>query len=95
MWPGTALVLKFQLVTARRKGEVISMRWEDISNDMWTIPAEHSKNDFRTEYRYRHLPLNCSAKPNIQATRTGYFLTLSATSILRGDSVSYALYRNR
>ncbi len=32
------------LVTAQRGGEVNSMKWTDISENMWTIPAEHSKN---------------------------------------------------
>jgi integrase len=44
MMPGTALALKFQLVTAQRKGEIVAMRWQHISGDMWTIPAERAKN---------------------------------------------------
>ncbi len=44
MWPATALALKLQLVTAQRRGEIISMRWEDISDNLWTIPGERSKN---------------------------------------------------
>ena len=40
------LALQFQLVTAQRKGEVISAKWSDIdfNNMIWTIPAENSKN---------------------------------------------------
>lgn len=46
MAQGTALALKFQLVTAQRKGEVASAAWSEIDLDskMWTIPVEKSKN---------------------------------------------------
>jgi len=32
------------LATAQRPGEVAAMRWEEISGDWWTIPAEKAKN---------------------------------------------------
>ena len=40
------LALKFQLVTAQRKGEVIAAEWSefDRANGVWTIPAEKAKN---------------------------------------------------
>ena len=40
------LALKLQLVTAQRKGEIISAAWDefDLVNGWWTIPAEKSKN---------------------------------------------------
>lgn len=40
------LALKLQLVTAQRKGEVISAEWEEfnLTNGWWTIPAHKSKN---------------------------------------------------
>src|SRR5262249_20362607 len=46
MSPASRIVLKLMLVTAQRKGEVISARWEDIDmvTGWWTIPAERSKN---------------------------------------------------
>lgn len=43
------LILKFQLVTAQRIGEVLSMRWADITDNVWTIPTQVAKN------RQRHL----------------------------------------
>lgn len=44
--PTIALALKLQLVTAQRKGEVISARWDelDLDSGWWTIPAEKAKN---------------------------------------------------
>jgi integrase len=43
---GTSLALKFQLVTAQRKGEVAAAEWAemDLASGWWTIPAEKSKN---------------------------------------------------
>jgi len=43
---GIRLALKLQLVTAQRKGEVISSEWAEIDLDegWWTIPAEKAKN---------------------------------------------------
>ncbi len=42
----TRLALKFQLVTAQRKAEVVTAHWNDIQGDVWTIPAEKAKNGF-------------------------------------------------
>jgi integrase len=46
MSAASRIALKLLLVTAQRKGEVISARWEDIdiAGAWWTIPAERSKN---------------------------------------------------
>ena len=41
------LALKLQLVTAQRKGEVVSAEWSEMdrqSERVWTIPAEKAKN---------------------------------------------------
>lgn len=47
MAEGTKLALKLQLVTAQRKGEVVSAAWEeiDMAEGWWTIPGEKSKNN--------------------------------------------------
>ena len=46
MAEGTKLALKLQLVTAQRKGEVVSAAWEevDLVEGWWTIPGHTSKN---------------------------------------------------
>lgn len=46
MAPGTRLVLKLQLATAQRKGEVVMMRWDEIDWNAatWTIPGAVAKN---------------------------------------------------
>lgn len=42
--PILASAFKMRLLTAQRGVEVLSMRWEQISGDWWTIPAEVAKN---------------------------------------------------
>jgi integrase len=36
--------IRVLILTAARRGEVAKMRWDDITGDVWTIPADHSKN---------------------------------------------------
>jgi integrase len=38
------LVLRFQLVTGQRKGEIVTALWDEINDGWWTIPKEKSKN---------------------------------------------------
>lgn len=33
-------ILRFALVTAQRREKVMSLRWEDISDGVWTVPSE-------------------------------------------------------
>jgi integrase len=35
---------QLMLVTAQRRGEVLSMRWQDVDGSWWTIPADLAKN---------------------------------------------------
>jgi integrase len=42
--PLTAASFKLRLLTAQRGAEVLAMRWDQISNGWWTIPAEVAKN---------------------------------------------------
>jgi integrase len=48
MAEGSKLALKLQLVTAQRKGEVVSAAWDEIdtAEGWWTIPGEKTKNAF-------------------------------------------------
>lgn len=43
----TKLILKLQLVTAQRKGEVVEAEWSeiDLKSSWWTIPASKAKNN--------------------------------------------------
>jgi integrase len=42
--PLTAAIFKLRLLTAQRGAEVLTMRWDRIVNEWWTIPAESAKN---------------------------------------------------
>jgi integrase len=39
-----ARIMKLLILTACRRNEVGQMRWQEIADDTWTIPAERSKN---------------------------------------------------
>ena len=38
-----ARALEFAVLTAARSGEVRSMRWDEVADDVWTVPAERMK----------------------------------------------------
>jgi integrase len=38
------VIIRILLLTGQRRSEVANMRWEDLRGDIWTIPAEVSKN---------------------------------------------------
>ncbi len=40
----TQSVLKMLLITGQRKTETMQMKWSDLNNGIWTIPAELAKN---------------------------------------------------
>jgi integrase len=42
--PLTAAIFKLRLLTAQRGAEVLTMRWDQIANGWWTIPAQFAKN---------------------------------------------------
>jgi integrase len=64
---GIRLALKLQLVTAQRKGEVISSAWTDFDLDegWWTIPAEKAKNGLP-----HRVPLSAMALNLLQTAKT-------------------------
>src|SRR4029453_374417 len=39
----TALALEFMILTAARVGEVLGARWDEISGELWTVPASRMK----------------------------------------------------
>jgi integrase len=55
---------RLMLVTAQRRGEVLSMRWQDIDETWWTIPAEFAKNGLS-----HRVPLSSQALTIIQRLR--------------------------
>lgn len=62
--PHMAATFKLRLLTAQRGIEVLSMRWEDVDGDGWTIPAGVSKNK-----RAHRVPLSPQALAVLEAIR--------------------------
>jgi integrase len=64
---GIRLALKLQLVTAQRKGEVISSAWADfdLHEGWWTIPAEKAKNGLP-----QRVPLSAVAMDLLETAKT-------------------------
>jgi integrase len=62
--PIVADVIRLELLTAQRGGEVLTMRWEDLdlTSEWWTIPAMYAKNG-----RSHRVPLG----PQVLAILTG------------------------
>jgi integrase len=54
------------LLTAQRRGEVLSMRWQDIDGTWWTIPADFAKNG-----RSHRVPLSPQALAILKRLREG------------------------
>ena len=54
-------VVKLMALTAQRVGEVSGMRWDELGEDAWTIPAERSKNK-----RSHTVPLSKAARELIK-----------------------------
>jgi integrase len=55
---------RLMLVTAQRRGEVLSMRWQDVNGAWWTIPAEVAKNG-----RSHRVPLSAQALAILERRR--------------------------
>jgi len=98
MSPLIRLALKFQLVTAQRKGEVISATHSqfDLLKKIWIIPASNSKN--RQAHRVPLSKLACEIYlqiKSISSTSPFLFPSVKIDQAIRGSSVDHALRKNR
>jgi integrase len=79
-------ILLLQLLTASRKGEACAIRWDEVEDKVWTIPAEKAKNE--QEHR---VMLSRQALKIIKAqSRVNDFVFAANTSSghIRPDSVN-------
>lgn len=87
-------VLKLQLVTAQRKGEVVAAEWSEIAGDWWTIPAEKAKNGLA-----HRVPLSALARAVLEEIpRLGeryLFPSRSDGKPLLDTSVDHAVQKHR
>jgi integrase len=96
--PAIRLALKLQLVTGQRKGEVIGAQWSefDLSERVWTIPAEKAKNGM--PHRVPLSPLALAVLAEIEATagkRQWLFPSPRAGRPISGPAVDHAMRNNR
>ncbi|WP_206675442.1 site-specific integrase [Mariprofundus sp. KV] len=86
----TKVALLLQLVTAQRKGEVVAMRWDEIEDNVWTIPAEKAKNN-----EAHRIPLSPQAMALLEMVKNSspWIFPAPNGGHLRGDSVSRATRR--
>lgn len=90
------LALRLQLITAQRKGEIITMEWRDLDlmSGIWAIPKEKSKNKVANT-----IPLVPMAIPIFEELKaigrnsSWVFASRAGCGHLRGDSVNDALAR--
>lgn len=66
--PETKNALKMVLVTAQRPGEVVSMHWDEVDGDFWTIPPWKAKKG----KRYHRVYLTTLTKQLMGDRKEGY-----------------------
>lgn len=95
----TKLALKLQLVTAQRKGEIVSAEWSDFSTSVWTIPAEKAKNGKSHRVSLSKLALILLNEIK-QISGTSRWLFPAAHTVkedthMTGEAVDHALRRSK
>ncbi len=91
------IALKFLLVTAQRKSEVISAEWSEIdfTTSVWTIPAAKAKNGFAHRVPLSKLALELLAEiKKINGGSRWLFPSERTNAPIRGQSVDHALRRS-
>ncbi len=91
------LVLKLQLATAQRKGEVVSAEWQEIdfNTGWWTIPSHKAKN--RNSHRVPLSKLSISLLTELKkySGHTSWlFPSRVGNQPLTGSAVDHALLKN-
>ena len=96
MSEGIKLALKFQLVTAQRRGEVAGMEWKEIdSNHWWTIPAEKAKNGMSHRVPLSRLALELLDEIKILSKDSPYlFPSPRGIKPITGKAITRAVKKN-
>jgi integrase len=96
MAEGTKLALKLQLVTAQRKAEIVSARWDeiDLTDKWWTIPPEKAKNKMTHRVPLSPLALELlQAAKNITGNSPWIFPSPQTDRHITPEAVDHALRR--
>lgn len=97
MAENTQLVLKLQLVTGQRKGEVISAEWCDIdlTTGWWIIPAQKSKNGHPHRVPLSKLALQLfRAAKKLSTSERWVFPSARGEKHIAGQSIDHAMRRS-
>jgi integrase len=92
------LALRFQLVTAQRKGEVIGATWSEIDFDenVWTIPPEKAKNGLAHRVPLSALAIELLREVKTNANGSGWlFPSPRGNNPVTGPAVDHAMRNNR
>ncbi len=96
MAEGTKLILKLQLVTGQRKGEIVSAAWEeiDLTDKWWTIPPEKAKNKLAHRVPLSPLAIQLlQAAKNITSDSPWIFPSPQTDRHITPEAVDHALRR--
>ena len=91
------LALKLQLVTAQRKGEIVSSEWEefDLTNGWWTIPAHKAKNGNAHRVPLSKLALRILQQIKAESSNSKWlFPAFNNTKHLIPTSIDHAIRRS-
>jgi integrase len=93
----TRLCLKFQLVTAQRKGEIIIAEWSefDLNNGWWTIPSKKAKNKLSHRVPMSPLALQLLEQIKLLSGESSWlFPSSKGDKPLLHTSIDHALHKN-
>jgi integrase len=93
----TRLCLKFQLVTAQRKGEIIIAEWSefDLTNGWWTIPSEKAKNKLSHRVPMSSLALQLLGQiKKLSDDSRWLFPSTKGNKPVLDTSIDHALHKN-
>jgi len=94
----TKLVLKFQLVTAQRKGEIVSAEWNefDLNKCWWAIPGKKTKNGNPHRVPLSQLAISLLEQIKQLSGKSNWlFPSPISDKHMTGAAVDRALRRNR
>jgi integrase len=94
----TRIAIRLLLVTAQRRGELVSARWSniDLVNGWWTIPADASKNYLPHRVPLTKLACNLLEQAKAIAPESEYvFPSPTRDTHINPDAINRAVNRNR
>lgn len=93
----TRLCLKFQLMTAQRKGEIVIAEWSefDLTNGWWTVPNEKAKNKLSHRVPLSPLALGLLEQIKLLSGQSRWlFPSGKGDKAILDTSIDHALHKN-